>query len=70
VPVAKVISITDKIHDDLKRLAEKEGIALEGLACVLLRLALSDERLVGMALRLIKACDLNYGAAKLGEKGW
>lgn len=68
--MAKPIYVTDKIHEDLKRLAEKEGVALEGLACVLLRLALSDERLVSMALRLIKACDLSYGAAKLGEKGW
>ena len=37
------VSITDRIKRDLEDLAKREGVALEGLACVLLRLALSDE---------------------------
>jgi hypothetical protein len=62
--------VTDRIKKDLEGLARREGVALEGLTCVLLRLALSDECLVKMALNLIKNCDLNHGATELEKRGW
>jgi hypothetical protein len=46
------------------------GSKIEGLACVLLRLALSDSHLVETALKLIESCDLNHGAAELEKRGW
>ena len=42
--------------------------ARRGLSLHPARLTLSDERLMGVALRLIRARDPNYGAVKLREK--
>ena len=64
------IWVTDKIKADLKRLANARNIHLEGLTCVLLRLALSDEDLRMMAFNLIESCDLNHGATELEKRGW
>jgi hypothetical protein len=68
--VADTIWVTDKIKADLKKLAEARKIHLEGLTCVLLRLALSDESLRAMVYHLIESCDLNHGAAELEKRGW
>jgi hypothetical protein len=68
--ITDAIWITDKIKKDLKKLAEEKGIHLEGLTCVLLRLALSNEDLLKTALRLIESCDLNHGAVELEKRGW
>jgi hypothetical protein len=68
--VADTIWVTDKIKADLKRLAEARKIHLEGLTCVLLRLAISNESLCTMAYHLIESCDLNHGATELEKKGW
>jgi hypothetical protein len=64
--------ITDKIKADLDDLANKEKVPVEGLTCVLLRLALSDDSLVQRALKLMEKCDLSMelqswkrGAGKL-----
>ena len=62
--------ITDRIKRDLEGLAKREGVALEGLTCVLLGLALSDDCLVKKALNLIKSCDLNHGSTELEKRGW
>jgi hypothetical protein len=64
------IFVTNRIKADLERLAKERGIKIEGLACVLLRLALSDSHLVETALKLIESCDLNHGAAELEKRGW
>jgi hypothetical protein len=68
--VTSQIWVTDRIKKDLEELARKEGVALEGLTCVLLRMALSDESLLNMALKLIKGCDLNHGSTELEKRGW
>ena len=44
--MADAIWVTDRIKADLKRLADEKHVHLEGLTCVLLRLALSDEVLL------------------------
>jgi hypothetical protein len=41
--VVKEVWVTDKIKEDLDRLSKDKGTHIEGLACILLRLALSDE---------------------------
>lgn len=68
--MTKQVTITDKIKADLEDLAKKENIPLEGLTCVLLRLALNDDIFVERALKLIEKCDLKHGAAELEKKGW
>jgi hypothetical protein len=68
--VADTIWVTDRIKADLKRLADERHVHLEGLTCVLLRLALSDDYLLKMALRLIENCNLNHGATELEKRGW
>jgi hypothetical protein len=68
--VVKEVWVTDKIGKDLESLAKDKGIRIEGLACILLRLALSDECFTERALKLIEKCDLNYGAVELEKKGW
>jgi hypothetical protein len=52
------IWVTERIKKDLESLAKKEGVTLEGLTCILLRLSLSDRGFVEMVLNLIKSCDL------------
>jgi hypothetical protein len=64
------IWVTDRIKKDLESLAKKEGVTLEGLTCILLRLSLSDRGFVEMVLNLIKSSDLNYGATELEKRGW
>lgn len=68
--MAKGIWVTDKIKEDLDRLAKDKGVYVEGLACILLRLALSDEYIIERALKLIERCDLNHGVAELEKRGW
>ncbi|MCC6018950.1 MAG: hypothetical protein LM601_07960 [Candidatus Verstraetearchaeota archaeon] len=68
--MADTIWVTDKIKADLKKLAEARKIHLEGLTCVLLRLAISNESLRAMAYHLIESCDLNHGATELEKRGW
>jgi hypothetical protein len=64
------IWVTDRIKKDLESLAKKEGVTLEGLTCILLRLSLSDRGFVEMVLNLIKSSDLNCGATELEKRGW
>ncbi|TDA29036.1 MAG: hypothetical protein DSO00_05060 [Archaeoglobi archaeon] len=64
------IWVTDRIKKDLETLAKKEGVTLEGLTCILLRLSLSDRGFVEMVLNLIKSGDLNCGATELEKRGW
>jgi len=63
--VVKQVWVTDKIMNDIESLAKDKGVHIEGLTCVLLRLALSDGCFIGRALKLIEKCDLNYGAKGL-----
>jgi hypothetical protein len=68
--MTKLVTITDKIKADLDNLARDKNIPLEGLTCVLLRLALNDDSFIERALKLIEKCDLKHGAAELEKKGW
>jgi hypothetical protein len=68
--LTKQVWITDKIKDDLDKLANAKNIPVEGLTCVLLRLALSDDAFVERVLKLIEKCDLKYGSIELEKKGW
>ena len=63
------VFITDKIHNRLKQRAKQEGVRLEGLAGVLLKLALDDEKMVDQAIQLIKREGLG-GATDMAAKGW
>jgi len=68
--MTKNVWITDKIKNDLDKLAKNKNIRIEGLTCVLLRLALLDEFFIERALKLIEKCDLNHGSETLEKKGW
>jgi hypothetical protein len=68
--MTKSVMITDKIKADLDDLANKEKVPVEGLTCVLLRLALSDRNLIQCALRMMEICDLKHGATELEKRGW
>jgi len=63
------VFITDKIHNRLKERAKGEGVRLEGLAGVLLVLALDDEATVKKAVQTIKREQLG-GAIDMAAKGW
>lgn len=63
------VFITDKIHNQLKGRAKREGVRLEGLAGVLLVLALDDEATVKKAVQTIKREQLG-GATDMAAKGW
>ena len=67
--MVKAIYMTDKVHEDLKRVSDREGISMEGLACVILRLALSDESYVKKLINFMKSCDMD-GPVDLKRKGW
>jgi len=68
--MTKSITITDKIKADLDHLANKEKVSVEGITCILLRLALTDDSLVHRALKLMEKCDLKHEAAELEKRGW
>jgi hypothetical protein len=68
--MTKSVTITDKIKADLDDLANKEKVPVEGLTCVLLRLALSDDNIIQRALKLMEKCDLKHGATELEKRGW
>lgn len=63
------VFITDKIHNRLKERAKQEGVRQEGLAGVLLVLALNDETTVKKAVQIIKREQLG-GATDMAAKGW
>lgn len=60
---------TDKIHNRLKERARREGVRQEGLAGVLLVLALDNEAMVKKAIQIIKDEQLG-GATDMAAKGW
>ena len=64
----KAIAITDKLHSQLLA-ATPPGTALEGLANVLLYLALTDGHTLAQAADLMKRLGLG-GATDLQNRGW
>jgi hypothetical protein len=61
--------VTDRIKADVDKQAASNGVGKEALLNVLLRLALSDDRDVMRAVRLIQAANLG-GEQDLTNKGW
>jgi hypothetical protein len=69
VPKEALVNITPRIKNRLATVATEQQVAQEGLASMLLLLALSDRRLVDQAVGIIKTLDL-HGATEMANKGW
>jgi len=60
----KWLCITNKVHRELRNLAEESNICMEALGNILLILSLCNEDTVKQAIRFIKQWDLG-GASRL-----
>jgi len=61
--------LSDRVKEDLERIAKEHKVSQEAIANVILRLTFSDDQEVRKVINLIKSANLG-GQMDLTKKGW